>query len=199
MLVLGARSKHPADLSGLEELGAVIHETNPDSVHSDVAIWIVPPGEEPSGLEELAARVPTIVLANENRMIDMVDRGCRGFLSWTASADEIRDAASTVLDGGAVVPPAMLGTLLRHLVQRRRAAETRSSLLDELTDREREVYELAAQGARKDEIGERLFISPATARTHLQRVYRKLGVHSQTELMSFDGGGMATDETGEQT
>ncbi len=57
--------------------------------------------------------------------------------------------------------------------------------LQELTDREREVFRLAAEGARKDEIGQRLFISPDTARTHLQRVYRKLGVHSQAELIAL--------------
>jgi DNA-binding CsgD family transcriptional regulator len=47
------------------------------------------------------------------------------------------------------------------------------------------VFRLASQGARKEEIGATLFISPATARTHLQRLYRKLDVHSQAELIAL--------------
>ncbi len=87
------------------------------------------------------------------------------------------------MKGGALVPPDLLGTLLRHLVERQR--RTIDPNLQTLTDREWQVFHLAAQGSRKDEIAEQLFISPATARTHLQRVYRKLGVHSQAELVAI--------------
>jgi DNA-binding NarL/FixJ family response regulator len=198
VIVLGAHTDHPADLKGLGEFGEVTYGTKPlSSTRPDLVIWVVPDDDNADGLEDLASRTPTIVLASERRMIDMVDRGCRGFLTWSATAEDIMDAALTVLDGGAVVPPEMLGTLLRHVVQRRRDSTTRSSILDELTDRERQVYELAVQGARKEEIGDKLFISPATARTHLQRVYRKLGVHSQTELMSLNGRIAPSGETSE--
>ncbi|HEX6220014.1 MAG TPA: helix-turn-helix transcriptional regulator, partial [Acidimicrobiia bacterium] len=86
--------------------------------------------------------------------------------------------------GGGVVPPDLLGRLLRHLVDRRRSLVAPPGFAD-LTPREKEVFRLAARGARKEEIGETLFISPATARTHLQRVYEKLGIHSQSELIAL--------------
>lgn len=138
-------------------------------------------------LAKTAAEVPTLVLAEPHLLIDSVDAGCQGFLPHTAPLEQVREAIETLLEGGAVVPPDLLGTVLRHLVDRRRAVSDDLDL-HSLTDREREVFRLAAQGARKDEIGEKLFISPDTARTHLQRVYRKLGINSQAELIALAAG-----------
>lgn len=136
-------------------------------------------------VETASAIGPTLVIADREHMLDLVDAGCRGFLPVSASLEEIEKALLTILEGGAVVPPDLLGSLLGHLVQRHRQHQAIAEELDELTERERQVFELAARGARKEEIGERLFISPSTARTHLQRIYRKLGVHSQSELMGL--------------
>lgn len=159
-------------------------ETNPD-----LLVWHADERLSPDRLAAIASATPTLVLAPPEDLIPAVDAGCVGFLSNQASLDDIREAAETVLNGGAVVPPELLGKLLHHLVERRRSHD-RVAGLDSLTEREREVYRLAITGLRKEEIGERLYISPGTARTHLQRVYRKLGVHSQAELM-----GLATQRT----
>lgn len=134
-------------------------------------------------LSHIAETTPTLVLADPKYLIDSIDAGSRGFLPSSASLQEIREGIDVILQGGALVPPDLLGTLLRHLVERQR--RTVDPTLQTLTDREWQVFHLAARGARKDEIAEKLFISPATARTHLQRVYRKLGVHSQAELVAI--------------
>jgi DNA-binding NarL/FixJ family response regulator len=157
----------------------------------DVLIWRLD-GDVPGDvLHEISELTPTLVLAPADQLMAALDAGCRGFLNADASLDEIVGAARTVADGGAVIPSDLLGTVLHHLVERRRQRRPHVDL-SSLTDRETEVFDLAAEGLRKEEIAERLYISPATARTHLQRVYRKLGIHSQAELMSLTvkvGGG----------
>jgi DNA-binding NarL/FixJ family response regulator len=164
----------------------------------DVLIWRLDgdvPGDVLRDISELA---PTLVLAPTDQLMAALDAGCRGFLNADASLDEIVGAARTVADGGAVIPSDLLGTVLHHLVERRRQRRPHVDL-SSLTDRETEVFDLAAEGLRKEEIAERLYISPATARTHLQRVYRKLGIHSQAELMSLTvkGGGGEEEDTSE--
>lgn len=135
-------------------------------------------------LAKLALEVSILFLGEEEHLIPAVDSGCRGFLLATSPLEEVQRAVDTISGGGAVVPSELLGMLLRHVVERRRATEPGPEF-ERLTDREREVFRLAARGARKEEIGERLFISPGTARTHLQNVYKKLGVHSQAELIAL--------------
>lgn len=163
------------------------------SPHSDLLVYHTDNSLPLVQLAKTAEDVPTLVLAEPHLLIESVDAGCRGFLPHTAPLEQVREAIDTILEGGSVVPPDLLGTVLRHLVDRRRAVADDLDL-HLLTDREREVFRLAAQGARKDEIGERLFISPDTARTHLQRVYRKLGINSQAELIALAAGeGVETD------
>lgn len=151
---------------------------------SDIVIYQAD-GDQPIGhLSTIASSIPTLVLADRDLLIDAVEANCRGFLPASASLEQIREAVQTILDGGAVVPSDLLGTVLRHIVDRRRSEKALLDL-DILTNREKDVFNLAIRGARKEEIGEELFISPDTARTHLQRVYRKLGVHSQAELVAL--------------
>lgn len=154
----------------------------PDDV--DVLVWSID-DETRNEIESVAQMAPTLIVGGANRLIDAVDAGCRGFLTPSATLEEMTDAVRIICDGGAVLPPDLLGTVLRHLVHRSRANSGAAEILQDLTTREHEVFRLAAGGARKEEIGQALFISPATARTHLQRVYRKLGVHSQAELIAL--------------
>jgi DNA-binding NarL/FixJ family response regulator len=65
-----------------------------------------------------------------------------------------------------------------------------AAALDRLTDREREVMALAAEGLSNDEIAERLFVSPATAKTHVSRAMVKLGARDRAQLvvMAYETG-----------
>ena len=79
----------------------------------------------------------------------------------------------------------MLGGLLQPADLPPRGARRRAPPDGRLTRREREVLVLLAQGADNDGMAQRLVISPDTARTHIQNVLGKLGVHSRLEAAAF--------------
>lgn len=157
----------------------------PDAASPDVLVWHFGGEVDQRALAEVAHAVPTLVLADEEHLLPAVDAGCRGFLVDSSPLHAITEAVDTIARGGAVVAPDLLGTLLRHVVHRQRREATTFSAIESLTGREKEVFRIAASGASRSRIAELLFISPETVRTHLQRVYSKLGLHSQAELMTF--------------
>ena len=81
------------------------------------------------------------------------------------------------------VAPDELLIRLERLV--RRAAPIASTVEAKLTSRERQVLQLLAEGLSTDEIGERLFISPKTVRTHIDHLLHKLGVRSRAQAVAF--------------
>ena len=129
--------------------------------------------------------VVTSAREDEAVLLDAMEAGATGYLSKSAPLVELIAATRAVHRGEALVPPMMLGALLQRLIRRRRERDQALRSLATLTRREREVLELLAQGADKDAIAQRLVISPETARTHLQNVLAKLGVHSRLEAAAF--------------
>jgi DNA-binding NarL/FixJ family response regulator len=162
----------------------IVDQERLQNLEGEALVWKIN-GAVPSNTSDVAARLPTLMLGEEQQLLTAVDAGCRGFLESDASIEEIRSAVLAISAGGAVIPPSMLGSLLRHLVQRRRGADNLRESLAALTSRELEVYRLAARGLGREQIATALFISPDTVRTHLQKIYGKLGVHSRAELAAL--------------
>ena len=129
---------------------------------------------------------------DDNRLLRAVEAGVDGYTTGAGGLDGVAEAIRVTARGESVVPPAMLGPLLRRLIQRRRDAAEASERLSGLTRREREVFGLLVEGQDQDAIAATLVISPETARTHVQRILRKLDVHSRAEAVALAArGGMA--------
>lgn len=128
------------------------------------------------------------VLADEDDeriLVDAVEAGATGFVTKESPLSELIGAARTLHAGETLIPSRMLGPLLSWLIQRRREQDEALRRASELTRREREVLALLAEGADNDNIAQALVISPQTARTHIQNVLGKLGVHSRLEAAAF--------------
>jgi DNA-binding NarL/FixJ family response regulator len=130
-----------------------------------------------------------LVLTSEEELAPLIDAlraGATGYLTKETSLDELVDAAKAVAKGEVAVPPQMLGELLTTLVQQG-GKKTDDSImtLSKLTRRERQVLALLADGSDKDAIAVALAISPQTARTHVQNILAKLGLHSRLEAAAF--------------
>jgi DNA-binding NarL/FixJ family response regulator len=122
---------------------------------------------------------------DERLLVDAVEAGASGFLSKDEAAQEVLSAAKAAADGEVLIDPGTLTRLLAQVAQEREEQRDAMTLLNDLTEREREILQLLAQGMRNDDIATRLFISPQTVQTHVRNILGKLRVHSKLEAVAF--------------
>jgi DNA-binding NarL/FixJ family response regulator len=111
--------------------------------------------------------------------------GASGFLNKGVEPDALLDAVRTVAAGEALLSPGATRSLITRFLNEPepRGPVTTASALDVLTDREREVLALVASGLSNDDIATRLYVSPLTAKTHVNRAMTKLGVRDRAQLV----------------
>ncbi|HEX2024937.1 MAG TPA: response regulator transcription factor [Actinomycetota bacterium] len=129
-----------------------------------------------------------VILAAEEDpdvLTSAVEVGASGYLTKASPLSDLVEAIRSVHRGDTLVPAQMLGSLLERLIRRRQEQDEAVRRLGRLTAREREVLALLAQGGDNDSIAQTLVISPQTARTHIQNVLVKLGVHSRLEAAAL--------------
>jgi len=107
--------------------------------------------------------------------------GASGFLVKDAEPTELIRAVRVVAAGEALLSPGITRRLLDRVARGSRPAA--SSALDVLTEREREVLGLIAGGLSNEEIADKLFLSPLTAKTHVSRILGKTGVRDRVGLV----------------
>jgi DNA-binding NarL/FixJ family response regulator len=110
--------------------------------------------------------------------------GASGFLVKNTEPDELIHAVHAVAAGDALLSPGVTKRLVTEFATRAKAP-TLAPEFDILTDREREVVRLVAEGLSNDEIAQRLVVSPATAKTHVSRAIIKLGARDRAQLVVF--------------
>jgi DNA-binding NarL/FixJ family response regulator len=173
-----------------EEGVLLASEQLPDVVLMDIMFR----GSEMTGIEatrrikERSPSTKVIVMTahDEDRlMVEAVEAGASGFLSKDLPADEILNAAKAAADGEVLIDPATLTRLLAQVAREREEQRDAMALLDDLTERERQILQMLAEGKRNDDIAAELFISPQTVQTHVRNILGKLRVHSKLEAVAF--------------
>ena len=109
--------------------------------------------------------------------------GASGFLLKDATPEELLTAIRVVAAGEALLAPAATRHLVDAFISSPSAGRPDALLVGGLTDREREVLRLVAQGLSNAEIAGRLVMSPATAKTHVSRILAKLGLRDRAQLV----------------
>ena len=118
-------------------------------------------------------------------VFEAVRLGASGFLvKHTQPADLVR-AVREVAAGEALLSPSVTRRLIQEFAARPVRPDLTPPTMDVLTDREREVVALVAQGLTNDEIAVELVLSPATARTHVSRAMVKLHARDRAQLVVF--------------
>ena len=121
-------------------------------------------------------------------VIAVIRAGARGYVTKTISTADLADAIARIADGDAVFSHRLAGFVLDAFAAAPAPDGVRPSFdpeLDQLTNREREVLRLIAQGYTYKEIARELQISPWTVQDHLKAVYAKTGVNSRSDLSAL--------------
>jgi DNA-binding NarL/FixJ family response regulator len=115
-------------------------------------------------------------------VFEAIRAGASGFLVKDTEPDELVQAVRVVAGGDALLSPGVTRRLIGEFAARAKAPYDVGGL-DELTDREQEVLALVADGLSNTEIAKRLYLSPATAKTHVSRAMIKLRARDRAQLV----------------
>ncbi len=119
-------------------------------------------------------------------VVDALRAGASGYLGKGVDPATLLDAIRTVASGESLLSSAATTALIqRFLSQPTARLDAKLPVIDALTAREREITTLVAAGLSNEQIAERLFISPSTAKTHVNRAMMKVGARDRAQLVVF--------------
>jgi len=161
------------------------------TTHADVVLMDVrmPVLDGLAATRELAGKQggPRIIILTtfdiDEYVFEALRAGASGFLLKDTEPAELLQAVRIVAGGEALLAPSVTRRLIEEFATRPDPHRTPPAALEVLTEREREVLALVARGLSNGEIATELFISPATAKTHVSRVMMKLGARDRAQLV----------------
>ncbi len=178
----------------IEIVGEAIHgaeavekacQLAPQVILMDIAMPVMGGLEATHRIHKEAPHVRVLVLTqheDSEYILSMLRAGAKGYVAKTATASELVSAIRTVNKGECFLYPSAATTLVEEYLMR---ANGEKNEFERLTDREREILQLVAEGRSNQEIAERLFISVKTVLRHRTNVMEKLGFHNRTELIKY--------------
>jgi DNA-binding NarL/FixJ family response regulator len=139
--------------------------------------------------DESLAGVKVLILTTfetDELVVAALRAGASGFLGKGVDPANLIAAIRTVAEGDQLLSPAATRALIERVTSTPEPAP-RAAVpgMDDLTEREREIVQLVATGMSNEEIGEHLYISPATAKTHVSRAMLKTGARDRAQLVVF--------------
>lgn len=173
----------------------LVRDLSPDVVLMDIRMPVM------DGLEA-TRRLVNDPTTNETRIVVLttfetdenvftaLQVGATGFLLKDIDPDELRRAVKVAAAGEALLSPSVTRRLIAEYTEKLATPPLDAAPLEVLTDREREVMAVVAKGMSNQEISDRLFLSPATVKTHVSRILTKLHARDRTQLvvMAYESG-----------
>jgi DNA-binding NarL/FixJ family response regulator len=171
-----------------EEAVQVVLAQQPDVVLMDVRMPLLDGIEATRRIcqKKETARSKIIMLTTFDRdeyVHDALRAGASGFLLKDARPADLLDAIRTVAGGEALLAPRVTRRLIEEFLQLRPSERASPKALEVLTDRERDVLKLVAQGRSNAEIADALVMSHATAKTHVSRILTKMHARDRSQLV----------------
>ena len=169
-----------------EEAIDLVRELQPSVVVMDIGMPGLSGFEATRRIRESHPDVQVLALTvhdSEAYVFQMLQAGATGYVVKRAPAEEVIQAVKRASAGESVLHPSAAKLLIRDYLSRIERGEELS--YDTLSDREREILKLIAEGRTNKEIAELLFLSVKTVQAHRANLMRKLGMHDRTELVKY--------------
>lgn len=169
---------------------AAAAEHHPDVILMDIRM----PGTDGIAATERIASDPdladvkVVVLTTfemDEYVVAALRAGASGFLGKGTRPAELLDGIRTVVAGEALLSPKATRALIGHVLDRAAPPSVSTAALTTLTPREHEIVGLVAQGLSNEQIAAELYVSPLTAKTHVNRAMAKLGARDRAQLVVF--------------
>jgi len=172
--------------NGMEALEKV-KEFAPDVVLMDLAMPIMGGLEATRRIRKEFDRTKVLALTqydDADYVVPVIEAGARGFITKMSAFSELATAIQAVYRGESYLSPSAATALVEEF-QVKTDAEGEKDSYQQLTNREREVLKLLAEGYTAREIADMLVVSPKTVEWHRTSLMEKLNIHNKTDLIKF--------------
>ena len=181
------------------EAVALARQTSPQVILMDVRMPVMDGLEATAQILAADAGPKVLMLTTfdlDEYVFGALKAGASGFLLKDTPPADLLAGIRVVAGGDALLSPSITRHLIEEFVRRPQTGRTVPPSLDALTDREVEVLELVARGLSNAEIAQRLYVSPATAKTHVARLLMKLNARDRAQLiiLAYESG-LVTPQT----
>jgi two-component system, NarL family, response regulator NreC len=162
-------------------------EVKPDVILMDIALPDIPGFEATRRIKKDLPRVIILALTmheSDEYFFEMLNAGASGYVPKKAAPTELVNAIRVVYAGGVYLYPSLAKSLVQDYLNHAEQDDARAAF-DGLTERERQVLKLVADGCSNQEVADQLVISVKTVERHRANILAKLGLHSRTELVKY--------------
>lgn len=163
-------------------------ELKPDVILMDIALPDIPGYEATRQVKKELPNVTILALTmheSDEYFFEMLNAGASGYVPKKAAPTELVNAIRVVHAGGVYLYPSLAKTLVKDYLTRAESGDDNAAAFDGLTEREREVLTLIADGLNNQQVADKLVISVKTVERHRANIMTKLGLHSRTELVKY--------------
>jgi DNA-binding NarL/FixJ family response regulator len=174
-----------------EEALSIAAEHRPDVILMDVRMPVLD-GIEATGRITNAEGAPRVIMLTtfelDEYVFEALRAGASGFLLKRTEPEQLVEAIRVVAGGEALLSPSVTRRLIEEFTRRPQTGS--GERLTMLTDREREVLVLIARGLSNQELAEQLFIADNTVKTHVKRIFTKLGARDRAQaiVIAYESG-----------
>lgn len=167
---------------------AKVSETKPDVVIMDIGMPNINGLEATAHIKKRHPNVQVLILTmhdTDDYFFRVLAAGASGYVLKGAASSDLTYALRAAHRGDVFLYPSVAKKLVNDYIQQAATGQQKGSGLAALSDREKEVLKLVAEGRTNQEIAEALVLSTSTVQTHCSRIMEKLNLHNRAELMNY--------------